>query len=213
MSLNSQKTDMYIKLDPHVRTHKMQICMADMAGIYCADEKLKQQAENTVIFSFENADNKKKVISLIYIYSALYQKLGDEMQIHSLGAEDCLIELTPEKKKSRIKEILLVALVSLVVFFGAAFSIMTYNEDASVEGVFETFYEMFTGEPTGNGVLELSYSIGIGLGIIVFFHHFEKKNQRTPTAMEIQMNKYEKDVVDSYIKTEERRGKSLEVEK
>ena len=101
--------------------------------------------------------------------------------------------------------------MSLVTFFGAAFSIMTYNEDAGVPDVFKTLYEMITGSRSGNGVLEAAYSAGIGLGVIVFFHHFEKKGRRDPTAMEIQMDKYEKDVVDASVKSSDRRGKSLDV--
>ena len=89
---------------------------------------------------------------------------------------------------------------------------MTYNEDAGVDDVFQTVYKIFLGFDSGNGVLEFTYSLGIGLGILVFFNHFEKKGRRNPTAMEIQMDKYEQDMVDAYVKSSDRRGKSLDVE-
>ena len=50
---------------------------------------------------------------------------------------------------------------------------MTYNEDAGVDDVFATLYEMFMGPDSGNGVLEFTYSAGIALGILIFFNHFE----------------------------------------
>ena len=60
--------------------------------------------------------------------------------------------------------------------------------------------------------LNLVFAIIINLGILVFFNHFEKKGRRNPTAMEIQMDKYEEDMVDAYVKSSDRRGKSLDVE-
>lgn len=134
------------------------------------------------------------------------------MQIHSIGSEDCLVDLISERKPSKLWSRIQVVLVSLVTFFGAAFSIMTYNEDAGVDDVFKTVYKIFFGLDSGNGVLEFTYSLGIGLGILVFFNHFEKKGRRNPTAMEIQMDKYEQDMVDAYVKSSDRRGKSLDVE-
>ena len=136
--------------------------------------------------------------------------MGSNIQIHSVGASECLVDWIQEKRPSKLLGYVQVVLVGLVTFFGAAFTIMTYNADAGVPDVFRTLYEMFTGRSGGNGVLELTYSIGIGIGVIVFFHHFEKKGRKTPTAMEVQMNKYEKDVVDSYVKYEERRGNTFE---
>lgn len=208
----SLKEDLYIRLDEHVRTETNGVLLKDMASIYCSDPVMKSKAENILIFTFEKEDGRKEVISVLYVYKAIHDCLGTDILIHSIGAKDCLVELFKSKKKNYLREILKTIFVSLVTFCGAAFSIMTYDQDAGVADVFSTLYEMFRIPEPGNGVLELSYSIGIGLGVIVFFHHFEKKEQRTPTAMEIQMNKYEQDMVDSYVKAAERRGKSLEVD-
>ena len=170
--------DIYIKLDNHVRTGHKEICLKDVASVYCGDGNLKTRAEQVVIFSFDGEE--KEVISILYIYEKLYEAVGEDIQIHSIGESDCVIDLT-------------------------------YNEDAGVPDVFKTLYEMILGEPSGNGVLEVTYSVGIALGVIIFFHHFEKKGRRDPTAMEIQMDKYEKDVVEAYVKSSDRRGKSLDV--
>lgn len=206
------KTDIYIKLDAHVRVSQKEVRLADMASVYCSDEKMKGQAEDVLVFSFDKEDGQKEVISILYIYEMIEQAMGRDIQLHSIGGSDCLVDLISGKKPSKFFGVLQVALVSLVTFLGAAFSIMTYNEDAGVDDVFNTLYEMFMGPDSGNGVLEFTYSIGIALGILVFFNHFEKKGRRNPTAMEIQMDKYEQDMVDAYVKSSDRRGKSLDVE-
>ncbi len=206
----AEKSDLYIKLDEHVRTEKKDVPLSKVAGVYCQDEELKSQAEKVIVYSFQEGEKEKAVFSLIYIYKKIYECMGKNIQIHSVGASECLVDWIQEKRPSKLLGYVQVVLVGLVTFFGAAFTIMTYNADAGVPDVFRTLYEMFTGSSGGNGVLELTYSIGIGIGVIVFFHHFEKKGRKTPTAMEVQMNKYEKDVVDSYVKYEERRGNTFE---
>lgn len=202
--------DIYIKLDNHVRVIQKDVVLKKIASLYCEDEKLKKESEEVLIFSFGGEE--KKSISLLYVYERLYEALGPDIVLHSIGETDCVVDLTDGKEPSGPWSWVQAAFVSLVTFFGAAFTIMTYNEDAGVPDVFETLYEMFTGSPGGNGVLEITYSAGIALGVIVFFNHFEKKGRHDPTAMEIQMNKYEEDVVDAYVQAAERRDKTLEVE-
>lgn len=210
--MDSLKSDIYIKLDGHVRVDQREVRLKDMASVYCSDKALMHRLENVPVFTFEEKDGEKEVISILYVYAAIYKSLGEDLQIHSIGSEDCLVDRISEKKPSKFWSHIQVILVSLVTFFGAAFSIMTYNEDAGVDDVFQTVYKIFLGFDSGNGVLEFTYSLGIGLGILVFFNHFEKKGRRNPTAMEIQMDKYEQDMVDAYVKSSDRRGKSLDVE-
>ena len=38
-----------------------------------------------------------------------------------------------------------VVFVSLIIFFGTAFAIMSFNEDVAVQGLFEKIYMMITG--------------------------------------------------------------------
>lgn len=208
--METVKEDIYIKLDNHVRIEKNDVSLGDMASVCCNDEVLRQQAEGTIIFSFEK--EKKEVVSILYIYERLYQELGEKLRFYSIGETDCVVDLTEAKGQSEIWGKVQVVFVSLITFFGAAFSIMTYNEDAGVADVFKKLYQLFLEEGAGNGVLEGAYSIGIAMGVILFFNHFENKKRRDPTAMEIQMNKYEKDVVEASVKASDRRGKSLDSE-
>lgn len=208
--MKTEKTDVYLRLDDHVRTQSHTVCLSDIASVYCEDTFLKKKIEAVTIFYFGPGDGKKEVISLLFIYKIIYESLEENLQLHSVGAKDCLVELYVPQKKKYSRNALQVAFVSLVTFFGAAFSIMTYDEDAGVFDVFQKLYTLFS--VSQSTVLEWSYSIGIALGIIVFFHHFEKKDERTPTAMEIQMNQYEQDVVETYVDRSKRRNQSLEVD-
>lgn len=78
---------------------------------------------------------------------------------------------------------------------------MAYNNDVGLERLFAKVYEWMTGmEQQGPGILELSYSIGLAAGIIVFFNHAARKRlSDDPTPFEVQMRMYERDVNDTFI--------------
>ena len=46
----AEKSDLYIKLDEHVRTEKKDVPLSKVAGVYCQDEELKSQAEKVIVY-------------------------------------------------------------------------------------------------------------------------------------------------------------------
>ena len=70
------------------------------------------------------------------------------------------------------------------------------------------------GEPQmtpGFSVLEISYSIGIGLGVVLYFNHFgRRKFTQDPTPLEVEMRVYEDDIDTTIIEQNDRSGKGKE---
>ena len=61
----------------------------------------------------------------------------------------------------------------------------------------------------GFTLLEISYSVGVGLGILIFFHHFARKNNKSdPTPLEVEMRTYEDEVDTTLIESGNRREES-----
>ena len=96
--------------------------------------------------------------------------------------------------------------VCLVAFFGAIFSIMTFNMDVGVNEVFAIIYKMFgANEVADLKIVEIGYSLGIPIGITVFFNHFSKvKLTIDPSPIEVEMTTYEKETIESIIDNKER---------
>ena len=71
-----------------------------------------------------------------------------------------------------------------------------------------------TGLPhEGVTILEISYSIGIGLGIIIFYNHFGKKKlSNDPTPIELEMRQYETDIENALIDGVVRKDKHIDVD-
>ena len=131
------------------------------------------------------------------------------MEICHIGEPTFVLTYENPSQKNRLFSILKVALVSLITFVGAGFSIMTFNTDVDVRTLFDNIYQMFTGRDSpGFSVLEVTYSIGIGVGVVLFFNHFgRRKLTQDPTPMEVEMRTYEDDVDTTIIEQADRSQK------
>lgn len=91
---------------------------------------------------------------------------------------------------------------------------MAFNNDISVTELFQKLYYQVMGkESTGITELEICYSIGLPVGVIIFFNHFgNSKITNDPTPIQVEMRKYEKDVDDTYIANCGRGGKTIDVD-
>ena len=136
----------------------------------------------------------------------LIQKKEPDLDITHIGEPDFILTYAKEQTSGAVWRWLKVLFVSLASFFGAAFSIMTFNNDVDVGTLFSNIYTQVTGQPdTGFTILEISYSIGIGLGVLIFFNHFGKmKLSSDPSPMQVQMRLYEDDVDTTIIEQKNR---------
>ena len=91
---------------------------------------------------------------------------------------------------------------------------MAFNNDVDVTKLFGQIYELATGvETSGFTVLEVSYSVGVASGILIFFNHFGKKRFTVdPTPMEVQMRLYENDIQTTLVENADRKGEEIDVD-
>ena len=126
----------------------------------------------------------------------------------SIGEKEILVEYDRSAAPSKAHEMIKVALVCILVFWGAAFTIMAFNNDISIQGVFDQFYLQMTGEKKPDvSELEIAYSIGLALGIIIFFSHIGKKritNDMTP--IEVEFDKHKKDICEAMVDNAQNEG-------
>lgn len=76
---------------------------------------------------------------------------------------------------------------------------MAFHNDIGIVDLFAQIYEQVVGSaPERIGGLEIGYSIGLALGILIFFNHFSlKKREDDPTPLQVEVSKYEQDVEDT----------------
>lgn len=120
-----------------------------------------------------------------------------EYEVQALGPPQTIIEVIYRKKGMSIPYFLL---VWFLLFFGAALTIMNFHEDVSMQSVQERLYTIMTGKVEEKPLLfQIPYSIGIGLGMILFFNHvFKKRINEEPSPLEVEMFNYQQSL-DQYV--------------
>ena len=90
---------------------------------------------------------------------------------------------------------------------------MVYNNDVDMVKVFGQLYKVFLGtKPDDPTFVELFYSVGLALGIFLFFNHVPgKKVTNEPTPIQVQMRLYEQDVNRTFLLGASRKGEELDV--
>jgi stage V sporulation protein AA len=143
------------------------------------------------------------VIDALEVVRLLYEK-ASELEVQQIGPPQTLVEL---KLKSRFPKGLMVVFVWLTLFIGSGLTIMNFHTDVSMKEVHERIYYLLTGVKVAYPLwLQVAYSFGIGLGMILFFNHvFKRRINEEPSPMELEMFLYQ-DSVDQYVIEQEKQN-------
>lgn len=158
-------------------------------------------------------EEKRCVVSILKIIE-LIEEACPGVTVESLGEAEVLIERIKVDTHKGWQQALKAFFIAIISFCGTAFTIMAYHNDIGIADVFTRIHEIVMGsEPAGVSALEVAYSVGLSLGIIVFFNHVGgRRLTKDPTPIEVEMRKYETDVNNALVDTAEREGKTIDVE-
>lgn len=198
----------YIKCDRNVEVQSPDVFMKDVGSLRCADNVISAKLKALKVHHFHQSDTKRCVISTLKLVE-LMEECCSNISVQIIGEPDVLVEWVSINKHKGWQQWLKAALVCLVSYFGTAFTIMAYHNDVGINEVFTEVYRMaMNREPQGLNAVEISYSVGLALGIIVFFNHIGgRRLTKDPTPIEVAMRNYEQDVDKTLIETAGREGK------
>lgn len=192
------KMNVYIKAEESVCLNHKDIKLKDILSLYCTNKDVEQEIKNQSIYHFVGEDDQRKCFSVLKVIEVI-KEVDKTLDVINMGPQDFIVYYKNKQAESKFMHYGKIIFVALVAFFGASFSIMTYNTDVGIEELFYNVYEMIMGKaPTGPNILHISYAVGLALGIIIFFNHAGKiKLNDDPTPFEVQMRLYERDVNDT----------------
>lgn len=204
---------LYIKGDQSVEVTKREVTLGDLVTMECSQQNMVSKLKKIKVMKIPEEGQQRFVVSVLKIIELIHKEYPN-LEIQSYGSPDIIVTYEEQKKNNRIWQFTKVLLVSLTTFFGAAFAIATFNNDSNIRKLFKDIYELFMGtSKEGFTILELSYSIGIIIGILVFFNHFgKKKTSVDPTPIEVEMRLYENDIQTTVIAEYSRKGQELDVD-
>lgn len=211
------KETVYIKADRNVEVTKPDVTLGDVLKIECVDPSVTAKIKTIKLLKFRHVDKKhqnRTAVSVLKVIACIHEEYP-HVDIQNLGEQDFIVTYEEQKTAGGAAHILKLIGVVLTSFIGAAFSIMTFHNDVDTRRLFAQIYEQMTGSVSnGFTILELTYSIGLIIGILVFFNHFGKKKFTVdPTPMEIEMRLYENDIQTTLIENASRKEKELDVGK
>lgn len=178
------------------------VYLKDISEVYAPDNIIKKIKDIKILKIKDNTE-KNYLISVIDIINAI-DKVVTGHTINNVGEMDTIVEFSPKKpKENKFVLNLKIFAVTLILLAGSSTAIMSFHSDAQLGKVFENYYYIFFNEKIQNPLLlDLPYSIGLALGIIIFFNHFSgKKITNDPTPIEVEMSLYETNVTDNIIDT------------
>lgn len=200
---------LYIQTDMNILIKHPHVYLQDIARLSCSNSKVLNRLRVLPVANL-NPDTPGRYTMSVMDLVDLIQKKEPDLDITPLGELSFILTYQPPGKPQMIFEILKVVFISLASFFGAAFSIMTFNTDADVGTLFKQIYQQVTGNVSnGFTILEISYSIGLAAGVLFFFNHFgRKKFSADPTPMQVQMRQYEDNVNTTLLEESSRKASS-----
>lgn len=214
--MSANQDTLYIKGDRDVELTKTEVTLGDILSLECSNKTVipKIKSIKLVKFSEQGKKQQRIVVSVLKIIACIHEQYPN-LDIQNLGETDIILTYENQNTPGNVVHLLKTAVVVVLVFCGSAFSIMAFHNDVSITRLFSQIYLALTGvESDGYTILEVSYSIGIIIGILGFFNHFGKKRFTVdPTPLEVQMRLYENDIQTTLVEDASRRKEELDVGK
>ncbi|KAB2338381.1 stage V sporulation protein AA [Cytobacillus depressus] len=199
----------YIRLRHRLQTRpNATIFLKDIAQLI-ADENMYEQLKELKIYEVSEKDRNMIVIDIMRVIRLMTMTIPNT-EIQTVGPSQIIVEVVAKKRKVSLP---LFILVWLLLFFGAALTIMNFHEDVSMRAVQQRIYTIMTGEIDANPLIfQIPYSFGLGLGMILFFNHlFKKRLNEEPSPLEVEMFNYQMDL-DNYISIHENKESMRQVD-
>ena len=205
-------TVLYLKAEQNAEVMEAQVCVKDIASVYCREKSVCAKAKSLRVHQFHEEEQKRQVVSILKVIE-LIERECPGVTVQSVGETATVIELVNVDRHKGPVQWVKTPFVAALSFLGTGFTIMAFHNDISINKIFSKVYELVMGYPSdGYSILEASYSVGLAAGIILFFNHVGgRRITKDPTPIEVEMRTYETDVNKALIETADREGQSIDV--
>ncbi|MEO3945253.1 stage V sporulation protein AA [Gorillibacterium sp. CAU 1737] len=192
---------LYLRFRKRVCLNKGEVLTLGRAARLLADSELEEELKALVLARPEHKDGNMVLIDVLHIIDLVHKQVPG-LRIEHFGDPFVLVEV--KAKPDRIPNWLLVSAVWLLLFIGSGLTILNFHADVSMQAAHQRLYRLLTGHlELRPYVLQIPYSLGIGVGMALFFNRFFKKTfNEEPSPLEVEMYLYQENM-NQYIVTEE----------
>jgi stage V sporulation protein AA len=205
--------EVYIQPLEGIKAYKGKSLLIEDLAIVIAEEKLKEKIKNIKVYDVLE-DSPIILITAIEIVKKIKESAPD-VAINYIGNQYIIVKVEPRDagEESKIANLAKVIAIWVLLFIGTGMAIMNFHADVNMEEVHREVYTIITGEKNDRPfMMQIPYSIGIGVGMALFFNHFSRKRKNIePSPLSVEMLSYEKGVYDYVVdklKEQQKRGNS-----
>jgi stage V sporulation protein AA len=194
--VNVLEKTVYIRMRNRVMAKPEEsIYLMDIAQII-APETAIAELKKLKVHQISEKDKNIIIIDVMKVIR-LISSLIEDVEVQTIGPAQTIIEVIIKKRQMSFPFFIL---IWFLLFFGSAMAIMNFHDDVSMRSVQEKLYRIITGvEDSKPWIFQIPYSIGLGLGMILFFNHvFQKRINEEPSPLEVEMFNYQMDL-DNYV--------------
>ncbi len=186
----------YIQLKPKVHIKEPKDITLSMIAHIKGPSGLQTTLSDYSIYQYTKEDENVVVLDSFYILDQLYKNFPF-LEYQFVGYSETMILMEKPIKRTPF---LLVGVIWILLFVGAGMAIMNFHYDVSMQQVQQKLHYMITGKEEKYPLwIQIPYSFGLGLGMVLFFNHvFKKRINEEPSPLEIEMNNYQSDI-DRYL--------------
>ncbi len=161
---------LYLRLKKRIYMKPNQrVTLGQAARLLAEDDSFEKRLKELVLYEHKKSDGNRVVIDVLQIVKAIRQ-LEPDLTVEAYGDPQVLVMIAEKPVKPRITVLIL---AWLLLFFGAGLAIMNFHTDVSMKEVHIRIVELITGKRTDHPLwFQIPYSLGIGLGMVLFFNHF-----------------------------------------
>ncbi|CAM3875701.1 stage V sporulation protein AA [Mesobacillus zeae] len=196
LDVNGMEKTIYIRMRNRTQVNpEASVVLKDIAQVI-AEEQILEKLQKLPVHRVTLKDNNIIVIDIMRVIRLITSEFPDA-EVQAIGPPQTIIEVIFKRK---VMSFALFVLTWILLFIGAALTIMNFHEDVSMQGVQKKLFAIVTGKRTDKPLLfQVPYSLGIGLGMVLFFNHvFKKRLNEEPSPLEVEMFNYQQ-ALDQYV--------------
>ena len=134
---------LYLQLDQNIHVTHPHIYLQDIAKLSCSNSKILNRLRVIPVVNLAPDKPGRYVMSVMDLITEI-QKKEPDLEISTIGEENFIITFKNKPGPGIIWQWCKIIFVGLATFFGAGFSIMTFNNDVDVGSLFDQIYTQVT---------------------------------------------------------------------